>query len=588
MKSTSEYRKRQRNHVWGSDRKVMDFGKLGTLCNVAKEFDGFMIPDVEQLVVLANTVAGKNSVTPPQSPDVLAKRSRSADHVGESDHLDNGAQAKYFRYQQEQTRAIHGTRTKKVSASMYSRVNYTSSAQPLTDYSRSDGDNMALRTSGRASAPQLYSQYELTGGRGYGYQNQAAISKLDKRREREMIAAAVSEKNKQNASAVAAGRSARSGVVTVPRNVDDAEGIESNVNPVLSASSSIADTTSKSKNAFDANSLHQDEYEMRVSEKMMEDRKRLLLAHLLFKYISLQFSVDKNILQSFVERVKQCYSDLHYIVYLLGEALEHFRTAHITHTGLMNLVAAIFRDAPSLALEFAELAVEKNAIKLSDPSSPLELSTDEECLTLRSNLSSDLCFQQHRQARLSADMCYAFLGQQHTSHSVEHFLGKLWSNKSLDFRKFTELVTEAKRAFSMQRYVELMVLVGRIHRILPAQYHYEFDIFFPIFEAYRIYPGVRFEEINKQQQILPVEVQDASAIRPPLHSAVLAELMAKQKQSSADLDARLLALVKGNAALAARLHSNVAPGIRVNAMAPITIVRPPLGPTVPNQGPQAV
>jgi hypothetical protein len=260
--------------------------------------------------------------------------------------------------------------------------------------------------------------------------------------------------------------------------------------------------------------------------------------------ISAHFSADAAMVQAFCHSARHNYEHFHVIVYLLEEIMTHFHERHITYAGMLELASSLLQDSPALELEFMQLAAEQNIIyktteKKSDPVDDEPVAKKPRILTLGTNLESDNCDPGSRNITTSIDMCYALLCQETMSHTVEHFLEKAKRTLGAEFRNFAKLIAGAKYAFSKHMYMDLITYVGRIYRILPGQFHHEFKVFFPICEAYQVYPHLRFKGMAKQRALL----HTGQASSPgAVCKGVREELLIQQKTSNSKLSERLLVL----------------------------------------------
>jgi len=517
---------------------------LGTMCNVAKEFDGFMIPDLEQLILLANTVAGKSVATPPNSPPSVQRPVEVRRGVGrprkyprpppqpreprEPDY-ELGEKGEFFQQQELQQRQQpyypSSSRTKKVSAH-YSRHERSSRFDPLESRQHHDHD-----------LPMLHPQQEVVPMQSTQYAQQGAMPPhlqgiYRPAREREH-AAAVTRERAQLVQSYEAEQARRN---------------QANPLPVV-APAPLADTGGVQM-FEDSEAMDKHNYEEKIAQRMVNDRKLFFLTQRMQKSISAHFSTDPSLVQGFCHSVRSHYEHLHVIVFLLEEIMQQFRAQHIAHTDMLQLASLVFHDSPALELEFRELVSEERLV--SRPrlaAAGAEGAADEpppkkpRILVLTSNLEADVCDPGPRTATTSLDMCYALLGQKSMSASVEHFLEKVRLRMGPEFRTFARLIAGAKYAFSKHMYMDLLAYIGRIKRILPCQFHHEFGGFFPICEAYQVYPHLRFRGLAKQEL-----AKSSSPVT--LHLGVRRELLNIQKASNKKLGERLAALKAMNNPLA--------------------------------------
>jgi len=577
-----EYRKRLRGHVWGNACKPVDFGMLGTMCSVAKEFDGFMIPTMEQLLLLANTVAGGDPISAPASPVQPQLNSESRRAVGrprkrprppfrgararqegqENDDFEMYEQDDYFvqqqqRREQEREReqqyeqqpyelalahypTATGSKGRKVSAHFRrhepsaGRADFVEqqqdpamyqphpAAMDMRPYSHPSLQQYPPQQQVKAAPPRLPSRPKRDRRRAAARRGgeQTAIAN----RERQALAQAQAQ-DKAQVSEQAAPREALPPIYADPDPQEAGEGGRGGGGVQMLNDSEL---------------LYKHDCEEKIGQRMVSDRQLLFLTAQLQKAISALFSANAAAVHSFCHTVRNNYSSFHIVVFLIKEIMQQFRARRITHADMLELASIVFKDSPALLLEFRELCAESKLVLQPEVEEEVGCSAEggegppakmrRRVLTLESDLDSDTCDPVPHAVATSQRMCNALLGQQCLSGSAEEFLDKVRLRMGPEFRNFARLVAGAKYAFSEHLYMDLIAYIGRIKRILPGQFHHEFGVFFPMTKAYQVYPHLRFKGMAKQR------------LTVAKHEGAKLELLANQKTANEKLREKLAAL----------------------------------------------
>lgn len=508
---------------------------LGILCSVSKEFEGFMIPSMDQLKVLANTLAGTNSSTPPVS-SVSDNASASGfrlrgegayENVDDKSYIDDHGDVEELNMQMGQQQnhdrpaKVGRGRPKKVSAHKdHSYGTQRNSHQAV------DPDQQSLNVEKLVALENSTAQYAP-----------------------KPVAAIALPSRKRPAAMQAGPGNAKEGVCSNIPNVNKKLRDRKKVTMDGERPHTMQDGN-RANPLTEKDRLYHFDYEEKIHERMLLDRKHLFLATQLQAYITRNFDADPKDIHSFVQSAMNSYTDFHVVVYLMGEVLEHFRTQHITRTGLMNVVCSIFRFAPALAVEFRSLTVKTRVA--SDAAEPQTSSFSSSCssssssasssslsgaasshvepppLTLRSNMGKEYTSSDKS---TNMDMCVALMTQPNRATStVGQFVMNVKAVMGNKFKFFVEYMMEARRAFSGHLYVELLACMEKVKRVLPTPFHYELDVYFPTLRAYQEYPFVRCQAMTRQQVASSSSVDERAYLMLSLHSQAQQALFIHQKQ----------------------------------------------------------